>query len=71
MQKYAQKQKFFCRIFLSIAIFSLFLFFVCIFSFSHSPDLAGPLALLSFWLSITFFITYFVKFFGLDTLLKS
>lgn len=63
MQKYAQKQKFFGRIFLSIAIFSLFLFFVCIFSFSRSPDLAGPLALLSFWLSITFFITYFVKFF--------
>lgn len=63
MQKYAQKQKIIGRVFLSIAIISLFLFFVFIFSFSCSPDLAGPLAFLSFWVSITFFITYFVKFF--------
>lgn len=63
MQKYAQKQKIIGRIILSIAIISLFLFVVFIFSFSRSPDIAVPLALLSFWVSIPFFITYFVKFF--------
>ncbi len=63
MQKYAQKQKIIGRVFLSIAIISLFCSLLFIFPFSHAPDLGAPFALLSFWVSIAFFITYFVKFF--------
>ncbi len=63
MQKYTRKTKIIGRILLAVAIISLLSFFWSIFSFSHSPDLAAPLAILSFCVSVTLFITYFVKFF--------
>ena len=70
MQKYIQKTKNIGRIFLTIAIISFLAFIGCLFSFSHIPDIAAPLALLSFWVSIAFFITYFTKFFWLGHTLK-
>ena len=46
-----------------MAIISLLSFFGSLFSFSHSFDIVAPLVFLSFGVSVTCFIIYFVKFF--------
>lgn len=70
MQKYIKKTKIIGRIFLSVAIIAAIAFFVGIFTFSLMPDFVVPLIFLSFFMSVTFFITYFVKFFWIGHTFK-
>ncbi len=63
MKKYAKKTKILGRIFLAAAIIAALAFIGGIFAFSQAQDTAVTIIFLGFFVSITFFIIYFVKFF--------
>ncbi len=63
MQRYARNTKIFGGVFLTVAILSFISFLVILFCLAHTPELAAPLAFLSFFMSASCFITYFVKFY--------